>query len=83
VQGGGVGLVKHHGAGHKEYKLLAEVAVADAGGQLSNKTPALLQSAPSLCTVIKAYCDLFFSKNNRLCFSGSGNYVLQKYGDAL
>jgi hypothetical protein len=79
VQGGGVGLVKHHGAGRKEYKLLAEVAVTDAGGQLSNKTSALLQFAVSLCTVIKAFCDPFFYKKNRLCFSCSGNYVLQNY----
>jgi hypothetical protein len=57
VQGGGVGLVKPHGAGHKDYNLLAEVAVTDAGGQLSNKTPALLQFAVCVRTVIEACCD--------------------------
>jgi hypothetical protein len=62
VQGGGVGLVKPRGAGHKEYNLLAEVAVMDAGYQLSNKTPALLQFAVSVCTVLEACCDCSFQK---------------------
>jgi hypothetical protein len=62
MQGGGVGRVKPHGAGHKEYNLLTEVAVMDTGGQLSNKTPALVQFAVMVCSVIEACCDLFHSK---------------------
>jgi len=46
MQGGGVGQVKLHGAGHKEYNLLTEVAATDTGGQLSNQTPALCSLQP-------------------------------------
>jgi hypothetical protein len=67
MQGGGVGPLKFHGANHKEYNLLTDVAVMDNGGQLSNKTPALLQCAVMVCIVIEAYCVLFFAENNRFC----------------
>jgi hypothetical protein len=67
IQGGGVGPLKFHGASHKEYNLLTDVAVMDTGGQLSNKTPALLQFAVMVCIVIEAYCVPFFAQNNRLC----------------
>ncbi|XP_033608089.1 death-associated protein kinase dapk-1 isoform X3 [Cryptotermes secundus] len=43
LQGGGVGLVKPHGAGHKEYNLLAESAVMDAGGQGVKKWTGFLE----------------------------------------
>ena len=67
MQGGGVGSVKFHGASHKEYNLLTDVAVMDTGGQLSNKTPALLQFAVMVCIVIEAYCVLYLAENNSLC----------------
>jgi hypothetical protein len=79
MQGGGVGRVKSHGAGHKDYNLLTEVAVMDAGGQLSNKTPDLLQFAVTVCDVIEACCDLFHSENSRFCFRCSGNHVLHSW----
>jgi hypothetical protein len=67
MQGGGVGPLKFHGANHKEYNLLTDVAVMDIGGQLSNKTPALLQFAVMVCIVIEAYCFLYLAENNHLC----------------
>lgn len=67
MQGDGVGPLKFHVANHKEYNLLTDVAVMDTGGQLSNKTPALLQFAVMVCIVIEAYCVLYLAENNRIC----------------
>jgi len=67
MQGGGAGPLKFHGANHKDYNLLTDVAVMDTGGQLSNKTPALLQFAVMVCIVIEAYCVLYLAENNSLC----------------
>jgi len=39
----------------------------DTGGQLSNKTPALLQFAVMVCIVVEAYCVLYLAENNSLC----------------
>jgi hypothetical protein len=54
MQGGGAGPLKFHGTSHKGYNLLTDVAVLDTGGQLSNKTPALLQFAVMVCIVVEA-----------------------------
>ncbi|XP_069694753.1 death-associated protein kinase 1-like isoform X2 [Periplaneta americana] len=53
LQGGGVVRVKPHGAGHKEYNLLTEVAVTDTAGQGVPKWTGFLEGVVNWLPVVR------------------------------